>query len=501
MKIKKLTESKKLIEEADGQINPMQDSKADIVDEIEDHVEETTNGEKGIEDADAEAIAQQTKQVGDEVNAGFVAFNLTDDDWSDVVITNDVYEVLDMAHMAALKNMKRGRKAGSNVLINGLPGSGKTAIVEAWAKMRGLELVAMNATDSKSDAAVNGMPMRDAENPDELAYLFNKKKLATLMDPKYKEKCVLFVDELNRQKTAQLRRPLMSLFNEKRNADGSLDFSKNLLFSIVCINPADGDGGQFHDDGLADIFGAEPDRFAYHLKKFDSTIKDAISYYTWYRQKELLEKGILSPGSAASANHGGWVGPTRELSEDELDEVKDTLKICELALYILNNVTKSHEINIFSDRKDIDSEYRSGKHRHVSARGLYDGISDTMDIVPTDKSPVPAFLNYVDKYSDWSPNKVKMFHDILDDYIMDVKNLFAAYNLDKKPQDIQAELNNPGSATASASANASSSAADDIEDDDEMFGDDDISSVSKANSSNIDLEDIESILDTWGAGN
>lgn len=498
MKIKKLTESKKLIEEADGQVNPIKDSKADIVDEIESHVEETTDGEKGIEGADAEAIAQQTKKVGDEVNAGFVAFNLTDDDWSDVTITNDVYEILDMAYQNALINMDAGVKAGSNVLVNGLPGSGKTAIVEAWAKAKGLELVAMNATDSKSDAAINGMPVRDAEKPDELIYLFNNKKLAKLMDPKYEKKCVIFVDELNRQKTAQLRRPLMSLFNEKRNADGSKDFSKNLLFSIVCINPADGSGGQFHDDGLVDIFGAEDDRFVFQIEAFDSTIKDAISYYTWYRQTKLLQKGVLRPGSAASINHGGWVGPTKELSEKDINEIKRMLKVCELALYILNNVTKSNQTEIFSQRKDIDSEYRAGKKRAVSARGLFDAVTLAVNITPIDKSPVPAFLNYVDKISKWSPTKQTMFHDILDDYIMDVKGLFAAYNLDKKPQDIQAELNNPGSgAAAGADTDTNSPAADDIEDDDEMFGDDDIGSVSKANSSDLDTDEVDQIMAAW----
>ena len=492
MKIKKLNESKKLIE---ADVDPMKDSAAEIVDEIKDTVTAATDGTKEITDQDAKAIADQTKEAGDEVNAGYVAFNLTDDDWSDVTITNEVYETLDDAYNNALINMEDGIKAGSNVLINGLPGSGKTAIVEAWCKMKGLELVAMNATDSKSDAAVNGMPLRDQDKPDELIYLFNNKKLGKLLDPAYAKKCVVFVDELNRQKTAQLRRPLMSLFNEKRNADGSKDFSKNLLFSIVCINPADSNGNRYHDDGLVNIFGAEDDIFEFQIDQFDSTIQDALSFYTWYRQSELQNLGIILPGTKASDNHDGWVGPTRDLTDAERNKAKRILKVCELAIYILKNVTKSSESEVFSQRGDIDAEYREGPKRAVSARGLFDACVIAVNNVPLNESPVKKFLKYIDVRSKYSSKKVQMFHDILDTYIMDVKGLFNNYNIDKTPQEIKHQLENGADDEYDADADQATNNTE-VEDDTDNFSDSDMGEVSQADTS--DISDIDALMKGWG---
>ena len=489
MKVKKLLESKKLVE--DDQIDPIDDSTSEIKAEVKD----AADGE--ISDEVAADIAQQTKDVGTDVNAGYAVFNLTDEDWSDVTITNAMYKTLDMAYKNAKTNMRSGIKAGANVLINGLPGSGKTAIVENWAHMHKLQLVALNATDSKSDAAINGMPVRDQDKPDELIYLFNNKKLNKLLDPNYKEQCVIFVDELNRQQTAALRRPLMSLFNEKRNADGSKDFSKNLLFSIVCINPADGSGGQFHDKGLADIFGAEDDRFPFQIEEFDSNIKDALAFYRWYRQNELLNLGIIMPNTAASKNHGGYVGPSKRLSKEELLKIKRILKVCELAEYILTHVTDSKETEIFSQRADIDKEFREGKKRPVTARGLFDGLMIGTDEDTPDKSNVKDFLDYVDVASKWSSAKKKMFHDILNTYVMDVKGLFDEYNLDKDPDEIMKALNNPKAAQAQKPTQQQANAADDEqEDDDGLFSSDELNDVSSANAGGTDV-DIDAIMSQW----
>lgn len=93
-----------------------------------------------------------------------------------------------------------------------------------------------------------------------------------------------------------------------------------------------------------------------------------------------------------------------------------------------------------------------------------------------------------------------MFHDILDSYVMDVKGLFAAYNLDKTPKEIKAELDGTGTGTAApkaATATAANNADDDIEDDDIMFGADDIDGVSKANADDLNTNEIDSIMSSW----
>ena len=92
-----------------------------------------------------------------------------------------------------------------------------------------------------------------------------------------------------------------------------------------------------------------------------------------------------------------------------------------------------------------------------------------------------------------------MFHDILDSYIMDVNGLFAAYNLDKTPKEIKAELDGTGTGTATpkAATAAADNAYDDIEDDDVMFGADDIDGVSKANADDLSKDDVDSIMSSW----
>ena len=207
--------------------------------------------------------------------------------------------------------------------------------------------------------------------------------------------------------------------------------------------------------------------------------------------------GIISPGSAASTNHGGWVGPTKELDEDDLMHAKRVLKGTTLALYILNNVQKSNESEVFTTRRDTDKAYRSGDFRYTTSRGLFDGIFN--NTFGDDKSPVKKFLNWVDQRSHYTPEKVQMFHDILDSYIMDVKGLFAAYNLDKTPKEIKAELDGTGTATpkAATATAAADNADDDIEDDDIMFGADDIGGVSKANADDLNKDEVDSIMSSW----
>ena len=497
MKIKKLVESKLI--EAEDTIDAAGSVK-EIADDIKDQVDDLTDGKLEISDSAAKKAAEETATVADVVNADEAVIVIDDNDWSDIKITNRLYKALDKSLMAARANMGKHKiKAGTNVLVEGLPGSGKTSIVEAWCKTNGLTLVALNATDPKIESAINGIPLRDLSIEDSTAltyaYAVDDKNLGLLLNEKHPElegKCVLFADELNRQKTEQLRRPFMSLFNEKRNATGSLDFSKNLLFCVVATNPF---GNDFHDKGVSELNSAEKDRFNRQRHDFDSNINDAINFWTWFRSKELLDMGIISPGSAASTNHGGWVGPTKKLDEDDLMHAKRVLKGAALALYILNNVSKSNESEVFTTRRDTDKAYRSGDFRYTTSRGLFDGIFDST--YGDDKSPVRDFLEWVDEDSFYTPEKVQMFHDILDSYSMDVNGLFAAYNLDKTPKEIKAELDGTGTGTPKAATAATDNAYDDIEDDDVMFGADDIDGVSKANADDLGDDNIDSIMSSW----
>lgn len=499
MKIKKLNESKLM--EADNKIDAT-GTVSEIADDIQDQVTDLTNGKVEISDADAKKAAKDTAAVADVVNADEAVIVIDKNDWSDVKITNRLYRTLDKAYAAAKTNMGKHKiKAGANVLVEGLPGSGKTAIVEAWCEMNGLTLVAMNATDPKIESAINGIPLRNMNVTDstELTYAYaaDDNNLGLLLSdkgkhPELKGKCVLFVDELNRQKTEQLRRPFMSLFNEKRNASGTLDFSENLLFCVVAINPF---GNDFHDKGVSELNAAEKDRFARQVYSFDSNIEDARQFWTWYRSDALLKLGIISPGSVASTNHGGWVGPTKKLDQDDLEHAKRVIKASTLALYILNHVGDSNESEVFTTRSDTDKAYRDGDYRYTTSRGLFDGIFD--NTFGDNKSPVKDFLDWVDDESRYTPAKVKMFHDILDHYIMDVNSLFDSYNLNKTPKEIKTELENGGSTSSHQTTSNDGFDIADQEDDTDNFSDEETSSVSKANVGDLSADNIEDIMKSW----
>ena len=129
MKIKKLVESK--LTEAEDTIDAAGSVK-EIADDIKDQVDDLTDGKLEISDNAAKKAAEETAAVADVVNADEAVIVIDDNDWSDIKIVNRLYEALDDSLMAARANMGKHKvKAGANALVEGLPGSGKTSIVEA----------------------------------------------------------------------------------------------------------------------------------------------------------------------------------------------------------------------------------------------------------------------------------------------------------------------------------------------------------------------------------
>ena len=89
-----------------------------------------------------------------------------------------------------------------------------------------------------------------------------------------------------------------------------------------------------------------------------------------------------------------------------------------------------------------------------------------------------------------------MFHDILDNYSMDVKALFAEYNLDKTPKQIKDKLD--GVAIPDAEEVADEADGYELEDDDTTFSDADLGEVSQASTDDLTHDAVDDIMKDWG---
>jgi len=273
MKIKRLQED---IEAAD--INTS-DSVAEIADEIED----STDGEVSAEAAtDA---AAEIKEVGQAIQAEEAIF-LPDEegDTGAIETKNVITDLLDRALEYALEQQQLGQHSMGNVLISGLPGSGKTAIVENWARARGLNCVEINAKDNDLEAFINGFTVRDDTDRKKVTKAFSN-TLDALKDES--KNSIIFLDELNRQTKDQIRGSLLTLVNNKTiqaDVPGGKYYFKNLLFTVACINPS-----LKSDPGAAKLFQAEKTRYLFKNKNAHSDSRTTDDFLLKYYDR-LIKK-------------------------------------------------------------------------------------------------------------------------------------------------------------------------------------------------------------------
>lgn len=152
-----------------------------------------------------------------------------------------------------------GTHDGSDILVTGLPGSGKSAITREWAKSRGVELFYLNAKNDDLGAILNGFPVDTTEETEDGKIVHRAdRSFSKSVDMLDRERSVLFLDEFNRA-PSKLRATLLSLINEHvvegPGEDGYRHFN-NLLFSIACVNPS-----VPTDPGALDLNDAEMSRF------------------------------------------------------------------------------------------------------------------------------------------------------------------------------------------------------------------------------------------------
>lgn len=345
---------------------------ADIADAVQVAAETASEGEETYSDKKAEVVANEIKTHA----KGFDTAA-----WAPLDVRSELTDKLDDCLANAMVAHASGTHDGVDLLVTGLPGSGKTGITKQWAKDRGVNLFYLNAKNDDLGAILNGFPVdsteKDAQGNEVHRVIRSFSKSLDALD---KPKSVLFLDEFNRA-PANLRAVLLSLINEHvvdgDGPDGFRHFD-NLLFTVACINPA-----VPTDPGAMDLNDAEMSRFVDTLD-WDSSVTGAIDYITFHLNKLVKE---LKP-------------------EDENYKFMYLRynRILNLARALLTDARFE-----FDSRDDLIDLFND-KAKMLNQRALTDALMSH----GYDKQ---KFLNWVDKYSKFLQKDKDMIHNILDPWV------------------------------------------------------------------------------------
>lgn len=351
------------------------DVKATSADELADAViagaEAATDGDETYSDSKAQKIATEIKTHAQGLDAAA---------WAPLDVPSELTDKLDDCLANAMAAHASGTHDGVDLLITGLPGSGKTGITKQWAKDRGVNLFYLNAKNDDLGAILNGFPV-DSIEKDENGNDVHRviRSFSKSLDALDKEKSVLFLDEFNRA-APKLRAVLLSLINEHvvdgDGPDGFRHFN-NLLFTVACINPSIPT-----DPGAMDLNDAEMSRFV-DTMDWDSKVDDAHNYLVFHLNK-LIDK--LDP---SDENYGFFYVRYNKI------------------LNLANTLMTDYRFE-FDSRDDLQDLF-DDRAKMLNQRALTDalmshGYSKT------------KFLNWVDKYSKFLEKDRTMIHDILDSW-------------------------------------------------------------------------------------
>lgn len=431
MKIKKLREA------AEENKNILADGKVDAG-EVKDAIETDTNDKKTLDDNSAKKVADEINKVADETGAESAVINPSDA-WDEknvpIRTKNRLVSILDLSYYHALRNRSLKTFSGVNVLVEGLPGGGKTGIIVDWTKFRGLNLFEINVKSDKIDQMINGLPMRDITTPDENRLeVIPSNTLIQLMDT---PNSVLFLDEYNRQTNTKLRASLLTLINEHKVVVGNKTFKfDKLLFVICAINPS-----VKEDLGAVQLNGAELSRFPWYVSNFDSDPHETHEYLNTSTTR-ALGRLLQRKGKKLKANNkivGDWekqddkdlppvdfgklVDQIQAMSDEEREKyfvdkgLIEIVREMELANAILQ--TPNFRFDSKIDLKDLWREQATIFNKRL--------LTDA--ILSTDGNP-DLFLYWVEH----SSNLLQRNKDILKDAVTTYKTT------EKSDEEIQAEI-------------------------------------------------------------
>lgn len=458
MKIKKiLNEDKKLITEDENKpedltlndINPSAASVDTIADALAGSVEEVT-GTEPASDAAVAQTAQEVKEIAQETDSGTVVMEpevaapkeeIDSDNY--VGCENKLTRVLDKALATAQKSIRWGHTPDANVLVIGLPGSGKTSIVYDWAKGK-VNVFYISAKDPNLESALYGMPARNMADPtsNQITHL-----RTTFLDALDRPNSVLFLDEINRGKDSN-RAALLDLINKHSIVDpdypdGNRTFP-NLLFTISVMNPAGKFGGDVNAKPLST---AEASRYKYILRNMDSDPETSLDYVTKYWTKKIQKLDSADPYF--------W------------SDAIDMYKCLSLSEYILQ-----HKDFAFDTEEDDDElNMGAGKFKQLNSRALTTGLYGISD--PNE------FLDWVRDESSFLQKDVDMLVKIVREYIQqghapsdaECKLAIAQIRNDNTPAETQPETQTT-SDSAEITSDTSATAEIDQEDDEDLFSND-----------------------------
>ena len=343
------------------------------VDELADAVinaaEEASDGEKTYSDTKATTIAREIKTVAQGFDTAA---------WAPLDVASELTNKLDDCLANSMISHRVGSHDGTDLLVTGLPGSGKTGITKAWADARGVNLFYLNAKNDDLGAILNGFPV-DSTETDADGNLVHKviRSYSTALEPLEREKSVLFLDEFNRA-APKLRAVLLTLINEhtiEGPAKSGIYEFKNLLFTVACINPSIPT-----DPGAMDLNDAEMSRFVDSID-WDSKEPEALDYLNFHIDdlKDKLDK----KSSDYPFLYKRFMN-MRNLANALLGDPKFTFD------------TREDTLDLFNDKKTM-----------LNQRAITDAIMAHGD-------SKTKFLNWVDKYSGFLDRDIEKIHTVLD---------------------------------------------------------------------------------------
>ena len=467
MKIKKLNES--ILTEAEEDVTVIKD--ADSGEEVLDKVE------KEAEDADIKVnsveVAGEIAGAADKINAENTVVDLNQD--TSIGVENFITKALDDCLETAYEWKEEGIKEVANIMICGLPGSGKTASVYDWAsraKINGkkVHITYLNMKNNDLDAFINGYTVQDKNDQDYVKQAYSRN-----LDGLEQENSILFLDEYNRQTESQIRASVLTLINEHYivgKDNGGKHYFKNFLFTIAVMNPS-----LRSDRGAAELNDAEKSRFLYYFDNVDSDPETTVEYLNKF--------------------YDGKIKAELAKAEPDYNKIEKYLRIKDLGIYICEHSAFEY------DGKDVLSDLAIKQKKMLNQRALTAGLAASRGDAQKFINWLLRGANFLDKAAMGHDSTTEMLLQILDSYMAPSREeLFADAKIkepkEEAPEEEKAQENPEQTAPEAAEDEVDDSEGEEADNDPDFWA-----NAGGAASSNVqspsDVETIaNNIMNSWG---